>query len=193
MAVTVTALGLTKIEVANIGSDGAPGEYATLGKTYEGTCNMVDEDPTTTEFYCEEEDEPVVSIAKKGKTTINWSIMNADANVMKKIFGGKVIEAVPGTSGAIWEAPAKMEAKELAVKLTPYIGCTFEIARASVTAKINGNFGKNDIFLVDMILTVLTPIGERPRIRMTEPTPEAVQQANVSSEEPQGGQSDPVE
>ena len=186
MAVTVTALGLTKIEVANIGSDGAPGEYATLGKTYEGTCNMVDEDPTTTEFYCEEEDEPVVSIAKKGKTTINWSIMNADANTMKKIFGGKVTPAVPGVSGAIWEAPAKMEAKELAVRLTPFIGCTFEIARSSVIAKINGNFGKNDIFLVDMILTVLAPIGERPRIKMTEPMEEAVQGANTQSEEPTG-------
>lgn len=188
MAVTVTALGLTKIEVANIGSDGAPGEYASLGKTYEGSCNMIDEDPTATEFYCEEDDDPVVSISKKGKTTINWSIMNADANVMKKIFGGKVTEAVPGTSGAIWEAPAKMEAKELAVRLTPYIGCTFEVARASVTAKMNGNFGKNDIFLVDMILTVLTPIGDRPRIKMTEPTPEATQPANVQSEAPSGDQ-----
>ena len=66
--------GMTEIELADIGADGTPGQYETLGLTHEGSCTMVDEDPTTQDFYCEEEDDPVVSISKRGKTTINFPL-----------------------------------------------------------------------------------------------------------------------
>lgn len=147
---TVTALGLSKIELADIGADGTPGLYETFGLTHEGSCTMVDEDPTTQDFYCEEEDDPVVSISKRGKTTINFSVMNASPETMKKAFGGEVKD---GT----WEAPEKMPVIEKAVKITPELGCTFEVPRASLVAKMNGTFSKTGIFLVDIVLTVKKP------------------------------------
>lgn len=156
----VTALGLTKIELADIGADGTPGEYATLGLTHEGSCTMVDEDPTTQDFYCEEEDDPVVSISKRGKTTINFSVMNASPGTMKKAFGGEV-------ANGTWEAPEKMPIIEKAVRITPQLGCTFEVPRASLVAKINGTFSKTGIFLVDIVLTVKKP-KKGGRIKMIE-------------------------
>lgn len=156
---TVTALGLTKIELADIGADGTLGQYETLGLTHEGSCTMVDEDPTTQDFYCEEEDDPVVSISKRGKTTINFSVMNASPETMAKVFGGT-------TKDGVWEAPEKMPVIEKAARITPQLGCTFEVPRASLVAKMNGTFSKTGIFLVDIVLTVKKP-KKGGRIKMT--------------------------
>lgn len=161
----VTALGLSKIEVADITQEnGKPGVYSTLGLTYKDTCQMSEDDPTITEHYAEEVEDPIVTLSRRGKLTFSFSLMNASANTMKAVFGGTV-------KGKVWTAPAKMPVIEKAVKITPEIGGVFEIGRASLTAKMNGTFSKSGIFLVDITLTVLNPeFSEIPRISYTDPS-----------------------
>lgn len=92
MANLVT-LGLSKI----LGKQGEPTKldfaetgYTAFGLTYEDTCKMSQEDPETTEFYAEEEDDPVETIEKQGKITFTFSIMNPELETLKRLFGGEV-------------------------------------------------------------------------------------------------------
>lgn len=89
---TLVTLGLSKI----LGKVGEPTAlnftetgYTAFGLTYEDTCKMSQEDPEVTEFYAEEEDDPVETVEKQGKITFSFSIMNPDLPVLKRLFGGR--------------------------------------------------------------------------------------------------------
>lgn len=168
----VTALGLSKIEVAEIDSATGlfTGDFTTLGKTYENTCNLTEEDPEETEFYCEEEDDPQETISKRGKTTLNFSIMNANAKAMSEIFGGTYTEKT-GATPAFWEAPDQLVEKEKYVRITPRIGGVLEIRRLKMRAKINAEYSKQGLFLVEVTGTVMTPLVQGvKRMKFSDPS-----------------------
>ena len=80
MAKTIYTLGLSKIEVGAIASDGgmaADSDLKALGYTYQDTCKMTQEEPETTEHYAEEVDDPVVSTSRGGKTLFDYSIIQS--------------------------------------------------------------------------------------------------------------------
>ena len=98
---TLVTLGLSKI----LGKVGEPTAlnftetgYTAFGLTYEDTCKMSQEDPEVTEFYAEEEDDPVETVEKQGKITFTFSIMNPDLPVLKRLFGGEI-------ASDIWSYP----------------------------------------------------------------------------------------
>lgn len=163
----VTALGLSAIEVAAVAT-GAETEkdWAKLGLTYENTCKMTEEDPTETEFYAEEEEDPQEVIVKRGKTTITWSIMNLTAANCAAVFGGEYDE-----DSKTWKAPTSSFMQEKAVKISPQIGCTFVVPRAKLRAKITADFSKQGLFLAECTATILTPTQSgRGRIEIIDPT-----------------------
>lgn len=160
---SLVTLGLSKIEVGDIGADGAMGDtLAPLGYTYQDTCKMTQEDPETTEHYAEEVDDPIVSISRGGKTNFAFSIMDADVNVLKTLFGGTV-------TGDSWSAPAKLPAIEKSVRITPEQGLKFDIPRMKLASKINGEFSKKGLFLIDVAGTVLQPTkADEPKMTATK-------------------------
>lgn len=161
----VTALGLASIEVAEVAKTGAETGWAALGKTYENTCKMTEEDPTETEFYAEEEDDPQEVIVKRGKTVLTWSIMNLTAATADKVFGGDYTDATK-----TWKSPTKIFTAERAVKVTPEIGSTFIIPRAKFRAKITADFSKQGLFLAECSATIMSPLNSsRGRIEMIDP------------------------
>ena len=162
----VTALGLSKIEVADIDATTGlhSGSYTTLGKTYENTCKLTEEDPTTNEFYCEEEDDPQESISKAGKTTLAFSIMNANAAALANLFGGTA-------SSGVWSAPDATVEVYKNVKITPRIGGVLEIRRCKLRAKVNADYSKQGLFLVEMTGTVLKPtVASVAKMTYTDPS-----------------------
>lgn len=162
----VTALGLSKIEVADIDATTglASGSFETLGKTYENTCKLTEDDAEETEFYCEEEDDPQEVISKRGKTKLAFSLMNANASIMAKVFGGTA-------EGGVWSAPDKLVEVEKVVKITPRIGGVMEIRRLKMRAKINADYSKKGLFLVEVSGTVLTPLVTGvARMTFTDPS-----------------------
>lgn len=162
----VTALGLSKIEVADVVTSPATEVWAALGKTYENTCKMTEDDPTENEFYCEEEDDPVEIILKRGKTKLTWSIMNLTAATCEKVFGGIYTE---GTK--TWGSPANIFSEERAIKVTPQIGCSFIIPRAKFYAKITADFNKQGLFLAECTARILVPTDTtRKRLEIVDPT-----------------------
>lgn len=161
----VTALGLASIEVNDVGSTASGTGWAALGKTYENTCKMTEDDPTETEFYAEEEDDPQEVIVKRGKTKLTWSIMNLTAAKAAEVFGGTYTAATK-----TWASPKKIFVEERAIKVTPEIGCSFVIPRCKFYAKITADFSKQGLFLADCTATILTPDGDRGRIEIIDPS-----------------------
>ncbi len=152
---SLVTLGLSKIEVGDIGTDGAMGTtLSTLGYTYQDTCKMTQDDPETTEHYAEEADDPIVSISRGGKTNFAFSIMDADLTVLKTLLGG----TTTGTGATEkWEAPDKLPVIEKSVRITPEQGLKFEIPRMKLVSKINAEFSKKGIMLIEVTGTVLQP------------------------------------
>jgi hypothetical protein len=162
---SVVTLGLAKIEVGAIESDGAMStSLSPLGYTYEGTAQMQQEDGTTTDYIVEELDTPLESNTQPGKITFNFSVADPDVDTLATIFGGTA-----NTTKGTWEAPDASPELELSVKITPKKGLSFEIPRAKITAKLNGTFSKTSLFLVEVSCTVLQPTKAGvPRITATK-------------------------
>lgn len=154
MAKTIYTLGLSKIEVgaASDGGMAADGDLKALGYTYQDTCKMTQEEPETTEHYAEEVDDPVVSISRGGKTLFSYSIMNPSVTVMKNLLGGEADE-----DADTWSAPDKIPTVEKSVRITPEQGLKFEIPRMKLVSKINADFSKKGILLIEVSGTVMQP------------------------------------
>lgn len=152
---SVVTLGLSKIEVGDIAEDGAMGStLAQLGFTYQDTCKMVTDDPEETDHYAEEQDDPVVTTIRGGRTRFNFSIMDADLQVLTQLLGGEIT----GTGATEkWVAPAKLPIIEKSVKITPEQGLQFEIPRMRLVSKFNAEFSKKGIMLIEVAGTVYTP------------------------------------
>lgn len=152
MASLVT-LGLSKI----LGKQGEPTkldfvetDYKVFGLTYEDTCKMSQEDPETTEFYAEEEDDPVETVEKQGKITFTFSIMNPDLDTLKRLFGGEV-------ASDVWSYPDVVSSVEESVIIIPRKGLKIQVPRMKLTSKINGEFSKKGLLLIEVTGTVMKP------------------------------------
>lgn len=159
MAKKIYTIGLSKIEMGNIKSDGDMSDsLAQLGYTYQDTCTMTQEDPENNEFYAEEEDDPVIAISKGGKINFNFSLMNPSPEAMVTLMGGTAKKSASGvTENDTWEAPASIAQIEQSVRITPIKGYRIDVPRMKITAKINAEFKKSGIFLVEVSGTVLVP------------------------------------
>lgn len=160
MAKTIYTLGLSKIEVGAMASDGgmaADDDLKALGYTYQDTCKMTQEDAETTEHFAEEVDDPVVSISRGGKTNFAFSIMNPSVTVMADLLGGTGTEGDGSTTQDKWEAPDSIPTVEKSIRITPQQGLKFEIPRMQLVSKINAEFSKKGILLIEVTGTVMQP------------------------------------
>jgi hypothetical protein len=148
-------MGLSKIEVGDIAADGDMGtSLSRLGNTLQGTCNITQEDPETNDFFAEEFDDPAVTISRRGKTSLAFSVMNPDLTTLQSCFGG----TVTGTgSSAKWVAPVSLPSIEKSVRVTPQMGLIWEFPRMKITAKINGVFSRENVFVIEVTGTASQP------------------------------------
>jgi len=150
---TLVTLGLSKI----LGKVGEPESgdfsetgYTVFGLTYEDTCTMSQDDPETTEFYAEEEDDPVEITEKQGKITFAFSIMNPELETLQRLFGGTI-------ASNIYAYPDTVSTVEESVIILPRKGLKFQVPRMKLTSKINGEFSKKGLLLIEVTGTVLKP------------------------------------
>ncbi len=125
-------------------------DYTRFGLTYQDTANMNQEDGETTEFFAEEEDDAIDEITKQGKTTFAFSIMDPGLKTLQRLFGGEIatdIYAYPDTVAEVEESVIIKSRK----------GLCFHISRGRIKAKINGEFSKKGLLLIEVNVTVLKP------------------------------------
>lgn len=174
MADLVTT-GLAKIEIGTIAVDGGIAtSWAVIGKTAEESASFTEEDPTTTEFFAEEVDDPIFSSSKQGIRTFNWSLAAADIPQIVTVLGG----TTSGSGDSLkWVAPAQIPVIEKSIRVIPTNGHVLFITRAKITAKIDGGFSKTDNMKIAIVGTILTPTkANEPgwgfiTIASTEPEP----------------------
>lgn len=149
----VVTLGLSKI----LGKEGEPTtanftetDYTPYGLTYQDTAKMSQEDGEETEFYAEEEDDPIETIEKAGKTTFTFSVMNPDLTTLKRLFGGEI-------ATNIWAYPDVAATVEESLIILPRKGLKFQVPRAKIKAKFNGEFSKKGLLLLEVTATVMKP------------------------------------
>lgn len=145
--------GITSIEIGAVADDGGMGTtLASLGKTLEGSCKFVMADPTITPFRSEETDVTEYQTTQQGDLTLEFSLMNADADALVSVFGG----TATGTP-KVYTPPAQFAILEKSIKVTTKTGTVINIVRAQLVGKVNAELSKKNIFLVDLKFTVLTP------------------------------------
>jgi len=158
MAKHIYTLGLSEIKTGAVGcQDSALGSD---GYTYQDTCQMVTNDPTVTDFFAEEVDDPVVSIERAGTIQFNWSIMDPSPDILVKYIGGTASSSAGQAENDQWEPPTAAQVIEKRVVLIPQQGLKFDVARMRIRAKLNGNFSKSALLLLEVQGTVLIPETE---------------------------------
>lgn len=129
MANTVT-LGLAEIKF------GATAQTATsLGLTYQDSCTVSQDDPETTEFYAEEEDDPIEITERPGAIRATFQIMDPTAALAQKA----------GTS------------EEGVLIIKPKKGLQITFNRAKISYKLDGQYGRGGLFLITVNAVALKP------------------------------------
>lgn len=148
-------LGVSKIELADIATDGSAGtNFATLGLTQEGTCKINFADATITELKVEEFASAADSDITEGEKTVEFTIANPDEDTFVALFGGR--KSGTGTQSS-FEAPLTAVNIEKSLKITPVKGLGFIFTRVLVTAKPTSDVGRGTWMGIAVTCKVLQP------------------------------------
>lgn len=150
--------GLDSVEFGDIATDGGVATtFGSLGLTFKDTFDILEADPTETDFFSEENDDPELSITTKGALTMKFQLMDYDAESIAELKGGSV-------ASDIYSADSFTINIEKSVKVTPKQGFIFMIPRAKITAKFMGKLAKTELVTIEVTIKVLSPkkAGTKP-------------------------------
>jgi hypothetical protein len=150
--------GLDAVEFGDIATDGGVATtFSALGLTFKDTFEILEADPTETDFFSEENDDPELSITTKGALTMKFQLMNFDAESIAELKGGSV-------ASDIYSADSFTINIEKSVKVTPKEGFIFTIPRAKITAKFTGKLSKSELMNIEVMIKVMNPkkTGTKP-------------------------------
>ncbi|MDO3641975.1 hypothetical protein [Mucilaginibacter sp. L3T2-6] len=143
--------GIKSVKLGDIPDDGTMSTVlAQLALTYKDSASIKEADPTTTDFWAEEEDFPIESINEQGDIMIAWSITDLTDETLETLKAGTVV-------GGGWEMSRVIVNIEKALQIISKRDILFEVPRAKITAVINIDLGKAKIGLVDIKAKVLLP------------------------------------
>lgn len=152
---SMISLGLSEIQVGTIATDGGEAEsYIKIGKTYQNTCKLQQDNAEVTEHYEEGQSAPEVRKKKKKVPVLTFSIMDPDPTFLKTYLGGT-------TSGdgdeMVWSWSDTDEDIEVSLRVIPEVGLVYTIPRADIEAVLNANMSSQGINLVDFTATPIKP------------------------------------
>lgn len=147
--------GIKSIKMGDVDAGGGMGTTLTVlgdGNTLEGTASFTKEEDEENEFFAEEYDDPIETIQKKGRATLEFCIVDFTPNTLVRVLGGKV----NGTSGN-WEAPDVAPEIEQSVEVITKKDVLIQIVRGKVKGSIDSPLSKDDLGKVRVKVTALTP------------------------------------
>ncbi|MFA5450596.1 MAG: hypothetical protein WC231_01170 [Dehalococcoidales bacterium] len=147
--------GLSKIQIGDIAVDGdVSANFTDLGKVYKDTAKLEQAEGEEIEHEVEDVDDPVISITTKGRTTVEWAIIDFDPDTLVKVLGGTSTGTAPNKK---WEAPDSASLLEKSVKITPKVGSPIILPRVSLRARIDYQLTRAGIAQVIITGKVLQP------------------------------------
>lgn len=164
----IMTIGLTHIKMGDVAGDGGMGtslEVIGDGRTLEGTARLVKDEDELTEFYAEEVDDPIYQSLKKGKTRLEWTIVDFTSTELKKVMGGE-------DNGGVWEAPAAAPDIEQSIEVLTKTNLKIELVRCKISGTFDTSLGRAELGQVKVIATVLSPTKENtPSYQISQVAP----------------------
>ncbi|MBS4056504.1 MAG: hypothetical protein KGZ82_04215 [Bacteroidales bacterium] len=152
------SIGLKSIKIGAVELDGGMGTtLAALDGTFQGSASITQADGETTEFYIEEQDDPIEIVSKQGAITVEFSIVDLTPATLKKVLGGEITGVGDSAS---WSAPAEAPAIEQSIEIISLKNVKYEITRAKIEAKLDVKLSKKEMAVVVIKATVLSPTKE---------------------------------
>jgi len=154
------SIGLKSIKIGAVESDGGMGTTLTaLDGTFQGTASLTQGDSETTEFFIEEQDDPIEIVTKQGVITVEFALVDLTPETLQKVLGGTVTGI---GDAAAWSAPAETPTIEQSIEIISSKNVKYEITRARIEGKLDVKLSKKDMAVVQVKATVLTPtkVGE---------------------------------
>lgn len=137
---------------------------------YRDTFDVTEEEGTTTDHYSEMDSTPKVSFTEVGKETITLQLMDTDVDQLVRFLGGT--KTVVGGRDT-WNKPAGAVNVEKYIKVITMDGTDLEYPRVKITARKNFQLRRNGLWLLDLTMTVLTPLlpagSPLPAVIVTDP------------------------
>ena len=147
--------GVKSITMGAIASDGGMGTtLVDIGEIYQDSCSIVQEDPTITEHYCEQADDPILEIQQLGKRVLKFALVDVSPANLAIFLGG---DTTTVDTKAAWQAPDTFVNLEKSLKITSQNDVIQQIVRGSLSGKITWNLGRKDMAKIEVTVKVLKP------------------------------------
>ena len=135
---------------------GLPTALVDIGKIYRDSGEFTQEDSAKTQHFAELDDDPVVSISRKGVKSIRLRLMDTEASNLVKWLGGTVVEVVDEPDQ--WEEPDVTPTIEYAFEFEMEDGSVTGIRRGQVDAKYLPDPKRTGFTVIDVMITPLKPL-----------------------------------
>ena len=146
-------LGLCEIKVGEAAANGTmPSTLAKIGKTYKDTAKISQSASDVTEHFEEGKAAPEIRKKSKKMPILEFSIMDADADVLANYVGGTATAAT-GSSEKEWAYDGDEVVANKAIKVVTEQGYDIDIPNADIEAVIDADLSAKGIFLVNFTVT----------------------------------------
>ncbi|WP_047789449.1 hypothetical protein [Tenacibaculum mesophilum] len=156
----IKTYGLQMVKVGDPTVDGTfplDADMSELCKTYKNSCEFVEEDPTITDEYSDQQDDPIHTFFEKGSKTIKFSTYDYSPTTLLALKGGTVLNDE-------WSEPVSQTEIVKAIQLVLNSGNSFKFPKARITAKFNAKLVKNGLSLLDVTIKPLSPASDKPAV-----------------------------
>jgi len=135
---------------------GLPALLADIGKIYRDSAEFTQEDAGKTEHFSELDDDPIVSISRKGLKSIRLRLMDTSASNCVKWLGGTLVEILDEPDQ--WEEAEGTPRIERAFEFEMEDGSSYGIRRGMVDAKLMPDPKRAGFTVIDLMISVLKPL-----------------------------------
>lgn len=159
----VKTYGLKTLKHAAVEADGSfPAVLTELCRTYRDSVEFTEADPTTTEEFCDQEDDAIFQIVEKGAKEISFSTFDYSPEVLQKVKGGTIVDNT-------WSEPTITPEIHMAIEIETNTGVKFQFPKCRVIAQFNSRFQKRGLTLLDVTLRPLSPAPGVPAVAIVKP------------------------
>lgn len=152
-------IGLSEILVGTVDVTGAmpaDGTMTKIGKTYKGTCKLVQGSADVTEHFEEGVASPEVRKKVRKMPILTFSLMDPDVTALVSYVGGALSEVTK------WGFNGNEEVLPKAVRVKSEQGLWVDIPKGDIDAVVNADYSASGLFLVDFTVTPLAvPAGKK--------------------------------
>lgn len=150
------AFGLKSVKFGDpTGTVAMPETLTDFAKTVKGSMTLEESEATEEKFYVEEQSAPVESvITEDSELEATWECYDIAPEILAIVKGGTTTTSATEKT---WSAPSSAVRIKKAIQLTTESGAKITIPNATITARITGKVGKEELLKLSVKATPLDP------------------------------------